>query len=453
MRKIVLLVLLCSIFAACNKGSSLNNNSLAVIDSSAGGITSSPDTSSKAYLKPFTNITPSNLIQFNGGTGIFNDFFSTNAGLGPLFSGLACISCHGGNGRGAPILGDTILKSIIFALSIPGTDSHGGPLPAPGFGVQLQDNATTDLQAEGTIQITYQELPGNFADGEAYSLRSPQNSIINPYIALPSGLLISARIAPPNIGLGLLQAVPQQYILDLSKSEAANTNGIHGKPNMVWDESLQLTVLGRFGWKANQPSILQQTAAALNQDIGVTSSYYPVESSFGQVQAPAPHAPEISDASMDAITAFVETLAPPARRNITSAVVIRGSVLFAQAQCTSCHVPRLHTASLTGVPEATNLTIRPFTDLLLHNMGPGLADNRPDFDAKGGDWRTAPLWGIGLTQVVSQSTHNFYLHDGRARNLSEAILWHGGEAAVSATAFKAMVKTDRTALLAFLNSL
>lgn len=465
MRKLYLPLFLCLLFTSCQKETTISAAAAAqlaliaknaLIDSTAGGITSSLDSSNQAYFKPFANITATDLTTFTAGATLFNTSFvagpaASSSGLGPIFNNISCVSCHVNNGSGQPPISTTAFNSMVFRLSVPGTDAHGGPLAAPGFGLQLEDQAIAGVQAEGTMQILYTEKPGSFPDGENYSLRSPRNSIVNPYIPLPAGLLISARIAPSNIGLGLLQAVSQQTIINLSQTEAANANGIHGKPNMVWDASLQATVLGRFGWKANEPSILQQAADALNGDIGITSSYFPVESSFGQSQAPATHASEISDASLNALAAFVSTLAPPVRRNSTNAQVIRGSVLFAQAQCSSCHVVRLQTGTLAGVSEASNLTIRPYTDLLLHNMGAGLVDNRPDFAAKGGDWRTAPLWGIGLRQLVSG--HAFYLHDGRARNLTEAILWHGGEAAVSVTAYTAMVKTDRTAMLAFLNSL
>lgn len=461
MNKPIVLIILagCMIgIISCNKSQSLTKvvPVLAAQDSTSGGLTTSLDISTNAFGDQFTNITPANLISFNAGNLVFNQNFDSSAshshnGLGPVFNNISCVSCHNQNGRGAPPVAGELFHTLVFRISIPGTDAHGGPLPVPGFGLQLQDQAIAGSIAEGQMGITYTEQPGQFADGEAFSLRNPHYRVVNPYITLPQNLLISARMAPSIFGLGLLESVPQQQIQTLSQQELANNDGVHGKPNLVWDDLLQKKVLGRYGWKANQTSVIQQTADALNGDIGITSSYFPNESSSGQKQAIPAHAPEISDADLNSLTKYVETLAPPARRSQANVQVRLGYTLFVQSKCNSCHALTLTTGTLAGIPELSNQTIRPYTDMLLHNMGPGLADQRPDFDAQGADWRTAPLWGIGLNQIVNGNT--FFLHDGRARSLTEAILWHDGEAAGSKATFIAMSKLNRTAILTFLNSL
>lgn len=457
---LVLLSIAISLFFSCKKDQSQTTvkSSVAIIaqDSTSGGLTTSLDVSTNAFGDQFTNITAANLVSFNAGNVVFNQNFVSSStlahnGLGPLFNNISCVSCHNQNGRGAPPLTGELFHTLVFRLSIPGTDAHGGPLAAPGFGLQLQDQAINSIAPEGQMGISFTEQPGQFADGEVFSLRNPHYKVLNPYTPLPQNLLISARVAPSIFGLGLLESVPQQEIQTLSQQELANNDGVHGRPNLVWDYVLQKRVLGRYGWKANQTSVIQQTADALNQDIGITSSYFPNESSMGQQQAIPAHAAEISDADLSTLTKYIETLAPPARRHQADVQIRLGFTLFTQSKCNSCHALTLTTGTLTGIPELSNQTIRPYTDMLLHNMGPGLADQRPDFDAQGADWRTAPLWGIGLNMIVNGNT--FFLHDGRARSLTEAILWHDGEAANSKATFIAMSKTNRTALIAFLNSL
>lgn len=425
-------------------------------DSKSGGLTTVTDSGTNAYSDPFENITSVNKVHFNSGNLIFNQVFvnrpgTDSSGVGPVFNNVSCVSCHVQNGRGNPLLAPNGFNTLVLRLSIPGTDVHGGPLPVPGFGLQLQDRAIAGVPAEGQISISYAEQPGNFADGEVYSLRRPRYTILNPYTALPQGVLISPRMATVIFGLGLLESIPEDEIQALARQEAANSDGVHGRPNMVWDVAQQKKVTGRYGWKANETSVLQQTARALSDDIGITSSYFPVESSDGQSQAVPVHGPEISDLNLNNLSLYIETLAPPARRNQSATQVQLGYTLFIQAKCSSCHATSMLTGTLPGLPELSNQTIRPYTDMLLHNMGPGLNDGRPDFDAQGGDWRTSPLWGLGLNRVTNGNT--FYLHDGRARNLTEAILWHDGEAANSRAAFVAMTRADRTALLAFLNNL
>jgi CxxC motif-containing protein (DUF1111 family) len=253
-------------------------------------------------------------------------------------------------------------------------------------------------------------------------------------------------------GLGLLEAIPEATILALADEGDQDGDGISGKANYVWDVQKNGLSLGRFGWKANQPTLIQQVASAYHDDMGITTSLLPRENSDGQSQYDGRgDDPELSDEILDVVTFYVQTLAVPARRDLDDPLVQRGEQLFDNARCSACHIPTLQTGTLSDVPEVSNQTIQPFTDLLLHDMGPGLADNRPDFLATGSEWRTPPLWGIGLVKVVNGHTN--FLHDGRARGLLEAILWHGGEAEQSREAVQEMSTNDRDALIAFLESL
>jgi CxxC motif-containing protein (DUF1111 family) len=267
---------------------------------------------------------------------------------------------------------------------------------------------------------------------------------------LPPGTLISPRVAPAVFGLGLLEAVPDYQIFAIAVAEAA-LGKVSGQPNVVWDEVRGRLALGRFGWKANQPNLLQQAAGAYNGDIGITTSIFPAEACEGADPACAPHSAEVSDEVVANVTFYTQTLGVPARRQLSDPTALRGEVVFYQTGCASCHAPTLRTGVLTGVPEVSNQTIHPYTDLLVHDMGAGLADNRPDFRASGREWRTAPLWGIGLVETVNRHTN--FLHDGRARSLMEAILWHGGEATFAQVNVRNLSASDRAALIAFLQSL
>jgi CxxC motif-containing protein (DUF1111 family) len=257
------------------------------------------------------------------------------------------------------------------------------------------------------------------------------------------------------IGLGLLELVSEWDIFALADRRDVDGDGVSGRPNLVWDETQQAMRLGRFGWKANQPNLTQQTAAALIGDLGITSSYFPAQNcTAAQTQCQAAVAggePEISDATLASLVLYTQTLAVPARRAWDNPEVLRGKALFAAANCTACHVETLSTRAGGEIPELSGQVIHPYTDLLLHDMGEDLADGRPDFLATGSEWRTPPLWGIGLVKTVNQ--HTRFLHDGRAHDLAEAVLWHGGEGSASREAFRDMSARDRQALIRFLESL
>ena len=355
---------------------------------------------------------------------------------------------------------------MVVRVSVPGVDAHGGPKPLEHYGDQLQNNA---LQGQRTqLRFAYQPVPAEAAlyvdwnehsvklgDGTEVSLRSPRLRIENlAFGELPANALTSLRIAAPVFGVGLLEAVPESALLALAQQQRAL--GFNGRPNVVWDVANARTAIGRFGWKANQAHLRQQIAAASLGDMGVTSSLFrqqncPPAQALCAREVPG-NDPELSDAALDDLELMALGLAVPAPRNVNDASVKRGGALFEQLQCAACHVPALRTMDyFPRMPQLSKQTIHPYTDLLLHDMGEGLADGRPDFAAGGRDWRTPPLWGLGLSKRVNGS--DVLLHDGRARNVTEAILWHGGEAQKARDGFAALPKADREAVVAFVNSI
>ncbi|HUL02383.1 MAG TPA: di-heme oxidoredictase family protein, partial [Gemmatimonadales bacterium] len=430
----------------------------APVDQSAalsGGAMTVFDATSGAFSAPAPNLSAARLVEHASGDAQFEATFVTggtvNGGLGPLYDNTSCRACHIGDGRGRPPLGTEQFETMLMRLSIAGQDAHGGPNPAPGFGRQLQARAVVGSTPEAIPQITYVEVPGTYGDGQTYSLRRPTYVLSSPYTTLPAGLLVSPRVAPAVFGLGMLEAVDQADILSRADPGDANGDGIHGHANYVYDPTTGMTSLGRFGWKASAANLLQQTLGAYNEDIGVTSSVLPAENCEGQSPACAPHTPDVSDSVTALVALYVRTLGVPARRAIGDPTALQGEQVFQSIGCAACHVATLHTGAAPETPEAANQTIHPYTDLLLHDMGPDLADGRPDYLATGQEWRTAPLWGIGLTLTVNG--HELFLHDGRARGLAEAILWHGGEAQAARERFRTLSAADRSALVAFLRSL
>ncbi|HEY8918015.1 MAG TPA: di-heme oxidoredictase family protein [Chitinophaga sp.] len=374
-----------------------------------------------------------------------------NSGLGPIFNNVSCVSCHHNDGKGNPTTG-LVSSSMLVRLSMPGTDEHGGPLPVPGFGLQLQDVAIFGKQPEAKVGTTYTDQPFTYPDGTIVTLRKPWYTILNPYIPLPAGVFMSARMAPPFFGLGLLQNIPESTVLGFADEGDADGDGISGRPNYTWDPVNKKMMLGRFGMKANTATILTQVAAAYQQDMGITSTVFPQESSFGQPPADGlKDDPELPDSILNATAFYIQSLAVPARRSVTDPQVQQGEKLFAQTGCTSCHKPTVQTGVDVRFKQLSNQRIHPYTDLLLHDLGPDLGDGRQDYTANGNEWKTPALWGIGLFEKTNGTP--FYLHDGRARTLEEAILWHGGEALKSRQQFASLSKTERDALVRFLKSI
>ncbi|HCS44403.1 MAG TPA: thiol oxidoreductase [Pseudomonas sp.] len=440
----------------------------------SGGSATVRKTDQNAFSLPSANLPPSRRVDFSVGNSFFRNPWviapsTTTArdGLGPLFNTNACQNCHIKDGRGHPPTPDAPnAVSMLVRLSIPDAPAYAkvieqlGVVPEPVYGGQLQDMAVPGVVPEGKVRVDYTPVPIRFKDGTEVELRKPTLQITQlGYGPMHPDTRFSARVAPPMIGLGLLEAIPDEAILANAEAQAREKNGIAGRPNRVWDDVQQKTVLGRFGWKAGQPNLNQQNVHAFSGDMGLTTSLRRVDDcTDGQTackQAPNGNGPEgepeVSDNILRLVLFYSRNLAVPARRDVGTPEVLAGKNLFFQAGCQSCHTPKYTTAANAAEPELANQVIRPYSDLLLHDMGDGLADNRSEFQAGGRDWRTPPLWGIGLTQAVSG--HTRFLHDGRARNLLEAVLWHGGEAQAAQQQVLSFNAEQRAALLAFLNSL
>ncbi|MCW3084373.1 MAG: thiol oxidoreductase [Bacteroidetes bacterium] len=423
----------------------------------SGGSQTVFNTGSGAFGSQFAGMSARGNFNHEVGDAAFGSTFVSapapvHQGLGPVFNSVSCSSCHVSDGRGKPPGPGEQMVSMLFRVSIPGEDEHGGPMPAPGFGGQLQQRAIAGSTPEATIGITYTYQTYFFPDGQSYELRTPTYMLQTPYCPVPAGMMLSPRVAPPVFGLGLLEAIPEWALLAHQDVNDADHDGISGKANYVWNVLKNDKSIGRFGWKAGNPTLLQQSAGAYNQDMGITNFIFNKESCEGQTQYQnLDDEPEVSDSLLYAVAFYMQTLSVPGRRMADDAEVKRGKQIFTQAKCSSCHVPMYKTDVNVAFREVSNQTIFPYTDLLLHDMGAGLADNRPDNLADGNEWKTPPLWGIGLTQVVNG--HNNFLHDGRARSFIEAIMWHGGEAAPSAQFVANLSTDDRNALLKFLGSL
>lgn len=376
-------------------------------------------------------------------------------GLGPVYNSRSCASCHIGDGRGKPPVNGEAMQSMFLKLAMHGADPHGAPLGVPGFGGQLQDKAIAGVQPEGTAKVTYTFFNITLADGKEVQLRNPEYSITNTYTAMPAGVITSARVANPLVGLGLLETIEEQSILKHADENDQDGDGISGRPNHVYDYIHKKNrVLGRFGWKASSVDVKTQTAKALNGDMGITTSLFAQKSAYGQEQMKAAFVQtpyDLHDTMWQAVSFYTKTLAVPARRNTDDAVVKAGQVIFKNVDCVKCHVDVHMTQTNVAFSPLSGQVIRPYTDMLLHDMGAGLADGYSEFEANGNEWRTSPLWGLGLTQRVSG--HTYLLHDGRARNITEAILWHGGEAEASKQKFVQLNTSERNALLKFLGSL
>ena len=429
----------------------------------SGGTSTVINATAEAFGFASATLTPDQSVDFGVGNSLFRQSWvtapsSTTArdGLGPFFNAISCSACHFKDGRGRPPSFDGEMgKGLLLRLSLPGTDAWGGAIADPIYGHQLQDNALLDVTPKGVYTITYQNITETLADGSIVQLRSPSYHInALAYGPMAPGLLVSPRVASQMVGLGLLEAVPQATYLSFADEHDANGDGISGRPNYVYDKESNSIKMGLFGWKANQPNIRQQVAAAFVNDIGITSPVFPDEhgpAGFDFSGIPNGGTPEITDVAFNRVVLYSQSLSVPLRRNHDAPNVLRGKKIFSDIKCASCHIPKMQTGNDYYLQGLRNQTIRPYTDMLLHDMGPGLADGAPDYLATGNEWRTPPLWGIGLISTVNG--HTQLLHDGRAENITEAILWHGGEAENSKNMFKQLTAAERQDLLDFLNSL
>jgi len=430
---------------------------------------------------------------FNLGDDFFNNPWvegsastSSRDGLGGLFNNNACQDCHIRDGRGhAPVdENDIDFDSILFRTATANIgfededlilQSLKGNVPDQFFGGQLQQHGISGVSPEVSLGVSYQNKVVTFTDGTSVTLRDPTWTItsFNPEQSFGADTVFSARVAPPMIGLGLLALISEADILIKEDINDTDADGISGKANYVWSVNNQEVALGRFGWKAGQPSILEQSAGAFVNDMGLTNRLHQQETCT-QEQSECLAAPngngdsvnnydfEVSDPILDAIAFYSSHLAVPERRNAYSEQVLIGKALFKEAGCQECHTESYTTLIDQDQPELSAQTIFPYTDMLLHDMGEDLADFTPEnepasadmlyeFLATATEWRTPPLWGLGLTKTVDpQAT---FLHDGRANTIMEAVLWHGGEAENAKNKVLAFNQEEREALLAFLNDL
>ncbi len=432
------------------------------LEALSGGSFTVQDQSEQAYSAPGPTLNAEQLQQFANGKSEFHQRWVVPLaiggkwGRGPTSNGEVCTDCHAGNGRGRPLEHeDDESVSMLVRLSLPGDGEHGGPHPHPQYGDQLQQQGVLGkVPAEGRVTVVWREHEVELADGDTLRLRFPDVRLSGlAYGPLGADVLISPRVAGAVFGMGLLEAVPEETLLEIARRQAAL--GFNGRPNYVWDAENRVVTLGRFGWKAGQPALRQQVAVAFLNDMGVTTRVFR-ETNCPPVQKACNNSsgigiPEQADAPFESLIFYMRALAVPARRNPDDAEIALGEKLFERAQCAVCHVPEIRTGDYPALPQIAQQVIRPYSDMLLHDMGDGLADGRPEYRAGPRDWRTPPLWGIGLSKIVNGNAT--LLHDGRARNAAEAILWHGGEAAAARDAFRSMSKRERDALLAFLASL
>lgn len=435
-------------------------------DALSGGLSTVHDDSRDAYSLPSPAMPELRAGDFARGRTLFRQSWviaparDSAAGLGPLYNRISCIACHARNGRGqAPEDEHGAMRAMLLRLSVPGANAHGGPKPHPAYGDQLNEFGVPGVPGEGLGYLRYDTHTEVLADGAQVTLRKPTVHFkALAYGPLGDDIMVSPRIGPAVYGLGLLEAVADDTLLALQNQP--KPAGIRGRVNIVWDAIGKQQGIGRFGAKANVATLTEQVANAFVGDLGITTPLTPHENCTA-VQTACQHAPsarasereptELSQADLNATVFYHRMLAVPARRNADDPQVLRGERLFQQAHCASCHIPELRTRKDAVLPWLADQLIRPYTDMLLHDMGAALADERPDFQASGREWRTPPLWGIGLAKTANPDAG--FLHDGRARTLLEAILWHDGEARVAREAVRTMPTEDREALLRFLESL
>ncbi|MEM8507303.1 MAG: di-heme oxidoredictase family protein [Bacteroidota bacterium] len=400
--------------------------------------------------------------KFAVGNSLFNQSWvsspaSTTArdGLGPTFNARACAACHFKDGRGKPLLIDENTTGFLMRLSQEGTDQFGGPLGLPNYGAQLQDRSNRSIPFEAKIAVTYDTIHGAYADGKPYRLYKPIYSFESENFGKIEDVMTSPRVAQQTIGMGLISALPDSEILKYADEFDEDGDGISGRPNYVWNYETNEKDLGKYGWKANAPTLKTQIASAFHGDMGLTNPVFPEEDcpdpQIDCNQAPNGGEPEVTEKQMERVLFYQASLSVPNRRNAKEEKVLKGKALFNKLNCVGCHATDQVTGSFPVNPLLEGVTIKPYSDFLLHDMGEDLADNRPDYEANGREWRTQPLWGIGLIPTVNK--HNYFLHDGRARSIEEAILWHGGEAEQSKEKFKKLPETQRKQLLAFIKSL
>lgn len=419
-----------------------------------------------AYSQETGTLDFEQLQLFKVGNALFNKMWvsspsSTLAsdGLGPFYSARACQACHMKDGRGQLPKPGEKAASLVLQLKHEQNSRWGAD---PTYGLQFHTSAVPGIEAEGLVSISTSPLLKKFTDGTTHTLKQPTYTLEQlAYGPLHQQTVASPRLATAMHGLGLLEAISESDILAYADPEDADADGISGRAN--WQSMPDgSTALGRFGHKATMSTVREQSLHALFTDMGLSTARLPdpqADCMSAQSDCKSlPHgdqsgsaAGEVPDTMLDLITFYAQNLAVPARRDVSAASVLRGKSLFYDSGCIGCHVPKHVTSREADLQVHQYQLIWPYTDLLLHDMGEALADHAGDGDANGREWRTAPLWGIGLAQTVNPQTT--FLHDGRASTLLEAVLWHGGEAQSAVNQVLSMNKSQRDDLIRFLESL
>jgi CxxC motif-containing protein (DUF1111 family) len=376
-------------------------------------------------------------------------------GVGPLFSASTCKNCHPNNGAGVAIAkhgkpSRSLLLRLGHKHTLKSDINTTGFTPDSTYGAQLSIHGSVKTKFEGTLKVVYEEILGEYPDGTKYVLRKPTYSAENlHYGSLDKETIIAPRIGSALIGLGFIEQIREEDILANEDIDDKNKDGISGKANYVYNPETNRTELGRFTWKASASTVKHQSAAAAHNDMGLSNPLFPSDNCTQKQKecleeaelGKGKHRFDLNGARLDAITYYLTHLKVPVRKKSKEAK--EGERIFEKVGCISCH-----TSSFTT---STGIKIKPYSDFLLHDMGEGLADGRSEFLANRLEWRTAPLWGKGLQKRVSGEAN--FLHDGRARSVEEAILWHGGEAEVSKNTYMSLDKKSREKLLQFIESI
>lgn len=421
------------------------------VGKAGGGMATVYDSYLVPFGQPIPLLTDEEQKKHDRGDVLFERRFVSSgnkvyAGLGPLFNESSCDACHPNDGRSA--FPDRLNAPSGFFLRISqGNDPIYGPIAATHFGGQLQQNAVRGFQPEVRFAVSYTDKIVTYQDGTRVVLKQPHYSITSIENPLPTEYELSPRIGMPVFGLGLLELIPEEEILKHADPEDRDGDGVSGRPNYVWDHVKDKISLGRFGWKANTASLYEQCAAAMANDMGLTNPLFTLEE---RGDASLGRALEVSQQELEEVAFYCQTLAVPGRSNVNDPQVKLGERLFTELGCDVCHVPSMTTGT-SNIASLDRQTIHAFTDMLLHDMGDDLADGRSDHLADGKEWKTRPLWGIGHT--LRANGHENFLHDGRAKSIEEAILWHGGEAETAQKKYLELKKDDRDALMSFLRSL
>jgi len=410
-------------------------------------------TGADAFEQPMPGLDRDGERLFFKGKALFRDFWTaptgmddSRDGLGPIFNATSCHDCHERDGRGVTPPPGEDLGSLLVRVSVPGEGEHGGPLPEATYGGQIQPFSIEGAEGEGAARLDYETVTGSYDDGEPFELRRPVLALELALGPMADDAMTSVRVTQQLVGLGLLEAIPEATIAGLEGE---------GIIQQVYDRAAGEMTMGRFGWKATQPTVMQQAAGAFAGDMGLTSELFSTEDCASTVAGcpdlPSGGEPEVLPTLLENVGFYAGALAVPARRDIDDPEVQRGEALFAEAGCDTCHTPRHVLGEHPLIPGLEGQVIWPYTDLRVHDMGEELADQRPVYQADGRSWRTPPLWGLGLVATVNGEL--CMMHDGRALSFPEAILWHGGQAEESREAFVAMASEDRHALVRFLESL